>query len=236
MAKKVIIKPQKELASLFRENSYEAEILEIFDFEKEMNFDYHIPFLSIPYVLGYKGEEMFIHHDDGYLRANPAKIEYYKKKYCDNSKFKIGIKWQGNTYYDRERVLNVEDFKSLFEIPNTQFYSFQTFSGSEEIDKIKDKVIDLGSTFSNFSDTAGAIENMDLIISNDTSLVHLAGAMKKSCWVLLPHVYNWRWHTDLSKCDWYDSVKIFRQNKDWSWNGVFDHVNIELRKLLSNVR
>lgn len=234
MCKKLIIKPQKELAPLFRENSYGAEIIEIFDFEKEIYFDYHIPFLSIPYILGYKGEEVFVHHDDGYLNANPAKINYYKEKFCKNDKFKIGIKWQGNTHYDRERVLDVEDFFRLFDLPNTQFYSFQTYDGSEKFEKIKTKynVIDLGSTFSNFSDTAGAIENMDLIISNDTSLVHLAGAMKKACWVLLPYIYNWRWHTDLSKCDWYDSVKIYRQADYGDWQSVFDRVEENLKTLL----
>ena len=102
MCKKLIIKPQKELAPLFRENSYGAEIIEIFDFEKEIYFDYHIPFLSIPYILGYQGEEMFVHHDDGYLKPNPAKINYYKTKFCQNNKFKIGIKWQGNTHYDKK--------------------------------------------------------------------------------------------------------------------------------------
>lgn len=234
MCKKLIIKPQIELAPLFRENSYGAEILEIFDFEREMDFDYHIPFLSIPKVLGLSTEDMFIHHDDGYLKANPAKVSYYKDKYFKNDKFKIGIKWQGNAHYDKERVLSVEDFFRLFEIEGTQFYSCQTLEGSEEFVKIKEKydVIDLGSTFSNFSDTAGALENLDLIISNDTSLVHLAGAMKKPCWVLLPHVYNWRWHTDLTKCDWYDSVKIFRQETVGDWSKVFAQVETELAELL----
>ena len=236
MCKKVIIKPQVELAPLFRENSYGAEILEIFDFEKEIYFDYHIPFLSIPYVLGCKAEDMFIHHD-GYLKANPAKIDYYREKFCQNDKFKIGIKWQGNTHYDRERVINVKDFYPLFELPNTKFYSFQTLDGSEEIEKIKEKtdIINLGETFSNFSDTAGAIENMDLIISNDTSLVHLAGAMNKNCWVLLPYIYNWRWHTDLSKCDWYDSVKIYRQKDHGDWDSVFKQVKKDLSELLKNL-
>ena len=74
---------------------------------------------------------------------------------------------------------------------------------------------------------------MDLIISNDTSLVHLAGAMKKRCWVLLPYIYNWRWHTDLSVCDWYDSVKVFRQKDHGDWASVFEPVEIELKKLLN---
>lgn len=236
MCKKVIFKPQKELAPLFRENSYGAEIMELFDFEREIDFDYHIPFLSIPYVLKIKGEDMFVHHDDGYIKPNPAKVNYYKERYFNNDKFKIGIKWQGNTYYDKERVLKVEDFFKLFEIPNTQFYSCQTFEGSEEVNKIKEKynVTDLGSTFSNFSDTAGAVENMDLIICNDTSLAHLAGAMKKPCMVLLPYIYNWRWHTNVNHCDWYDSLKLYRQNDHGDWQSVFLRVEKDLKNIIKN--
>lgn len=236
MCKKVIFKPQKELAPLFRENSYGAEIMEMYDFEKYLDFDYHIPFLSIPYVLGKKGEDVFVHHNDGYIKANPAKVNYYKEKYFNNDKFKVGIKWQGNTFYDKERVLKVEDFFNLFELENTQFYSCQTFEGSDEFEKIKNKynVIDLGSTFTNFSDTAGAVENMDLVICNDTSLAHLAGAMKKPCWILLPYIYNWRWHMDLSHCDWYDSVKLYRQPDHGDWKSVFSDVERDLKQLLTN--
>lgn len=235
MCKKVILKPQKELAPLFRENSYGAEIMELFDFERHMDFDYHIPFLSIPHVMGKKGDDMFVHHNDGYIKANPAKIAYYKERYFNNDKFKIGIKWQGNTFYDKERVLKVEDFFKLFELKNTQFYSCQTFEGAEEFEKIKERynVIDLGSTFTNFSDTAGAVENMDLIICNDTSLAHLAGAMKKPCYVLLPYIYNWRWHTDLTHCDWYDTVKIFRQPDHGDWASVFMNIEKELKMLFT---
>lgn len=235
MCKKVIFKPQKELAPLFRENSYGAEIMELFDFERHMDFDYHIPFLSIPHILGKKDDAMFVHHDNGYIKANPAKTAYYKDRYFNNDKFKIGIKWQGNTFYDKERVLKVEDFFNLFELENTQFYSCQTFEGAEEFEKIKEKynVIDLGSTFTNFSDTAGAVENMDLIICNDTSLAHLAGAMKKPCFVLLPYIYNWRWHTDLTHCDWYETVKIFRQPDHGDWKSVFKDVEKALKPLIT---
>lgn len=230
LCKKVILKPQKELVPLFRENSYGAEIMEMFDYEENIYFDYHLPFLSLPYVLGKSSDDMFIHHDDGYLKSNPQKSKEYKEKYFNNNKFKVAIKWQGNTYYDKERVLKVEDFFRLFEIPNTQFYSCQTFEGSEEFAKIKDKynVIDIAQTFKDFSDTAAALNNVDLVICNDTSLAHLAGAMCKPCWVLLPHVYNWRWHKDLSKCDWYDSVKIYRQPTNGDWNSVFDEVEKDL--------
>ena len=232
--KKVIFKPQEELKPLFEENSYGAEIMGMFKNEKDMDFDYHLPFLSLPYVLGKSGNEIFIHHDDGYIKPNADKVKFYKDNYFNNDKFKIGIKWQGNSYYDKERILRVEDFSRLFELSNTQFYSCQTFEGSEKFEKIKDKynVIDLAPTFKDFSWTAGAVENLDLIICNDTSLAHLAGAMCKPCWVLLPHVYNWRWHNDLSKSDWYDSIKLFRQPTNGDWNSVFSEVEKELRLLL----
>lgn len=224
--KKVIFKPQKELVPLFRENSYGADIMGYFVPESDMKFDYHLPFLSLPYVLSKSDQDMFIHHDDGYLKPNSEKVAYYRGKYFNTEKIKIGIKWQGNSYYDKERILKVEDFFPLFELPKTQFYSFQTFEGAQEFVKIKEKydVIDIASTFNDFSDTAAALENLDLVICNDTSLAHLAGAMCKKCFILLPHVYNWRWHNDISKCDWYDSVKLFRQPKNGDWKSVFGEV------------
>ena len=59
------------------------------------------------------------------------------------------------------------------------------------------------------------MENLDLVICNDTSVAHLAGAMGKKCYVILPTHYDWRWHTDISKCDWYDSIKLYRQKTTW---------------------
>ena len=73
---------------------------------------------------------------------------------------------------------------------------------------------------------------MDLIICNDTSLVHLAGAMNKPCWVLLPYLYNWRWHLDLNKCDWYDSVKLYRQKTVGDWDEIFDRMKKDLQMIV----
>ncbi len=232
--KKIIFKPQKELVPLLKENSYGAEIMDLFKPENEFYFDYHIPFLSIPFVMGKQGQDMFVHHDDGYLKANLDKVQKFKEKFFNNDKFKIGIKWQGNTFYEKNRVLKVEDFFPLFELDNTQFYSCQTYEGSEEFGKIQEKynVINLAPEFNDFSDTAAAVENMDLIICNDTSLAHLAGAMNKKCFVILPYLYNWRWHTDLTKCDWYDSVKLFRQKTPDNWQDVFSIVKKELKQII----
>ena len=217
--KKIILKPQKALVQLFKDNFPNVEIMNLFYEEDKINFDVHLPFLSLPYVLGLNNEEVFMHHDK-YLKAVPEKVQYYKENFFNNDKFKIAIKWQGNTYYETDRVINVEAFAPLFDIPNVKVYSAQTFEGSEEFEKLSSKydITDLASSFKNFSDTAGALENIDLVICSDTSLAHLAGAMGKPCIVLLPYNYNWRWHMDLTHCDWYDSVKLFRLGKKETWN------------------
>ena len=216
--KKLILKPQRELYQLFKENFSDIEVMDFFAEEKNTHFDYHIPFLSIPYVLGLNNTKTFIGHD-GYLKAKDEKIKYFKEKYFNNNKFKIAIKWQGNTFYETGRVIDVEAFSPLFEISDTKIYSAQTFEGSENFKILSDKyeITDLSPDFKDFSYTAGALKNVDFVISSDSSLAHLAGAMGIPCIILLPYNYNWRWHMDLNKCDWYDSVKLHRLGKTQTW-------------------
>jgi tetratricopeptide (TPR) repeat protein len=227
--KKLLIKPQKELSQLFRDNFEGVEVMDLFYDEDKTDFDVHIPFLSVPYVLGFDNNQMFMHHDK-YLSATQEKINYYKENFFNNNKFKIAIKWQGNTYYETDRVINVEAFAPLFNLKNAKIYSAQTFEGSEEFNKLSSKydITDLSKSFKDFSYTAGALENVDLVICSDTSLAHLAGAMGKPCIVLLPYQYNWRWHMDLSVCDWYDSVKLFRLERGENWNELMLRVYADI--------
>ena len=120
------------------------------------------------------------------------------------------------------------------DINNTKFYSFQTFEGSEEISKLNSYgIVDIGSELLNFNQTAAALMNLDLVICNDTSLAHLAGALGIPCFVLLPYEVNWRWHSNLTKCDWYDSIKLFRQKSIGNWDGVFEEVKDFLIKTIN---
>ncbi|MBQ4115286.1 tetratricopeptide repeat protein [bacterium] len=224
--KKIIFYPQKQLVPLFQENPLGIdEIVEGFIPEQMMNFDTHTPLLSLPYLLGLKGKNVF-ESSEGYLKANKKLAEEYKERFFNNEDFKIGIKWQGNTYYDKDRVIPTEAFFPLLETEGTKFYSFQTFEGSEALETISKKydITDIGSTLLDFGQTAAALANLDLVICNDTSLAHLAGAMGIPCLMILPYEVNWRWHEDLSKCDWYNSVKIFRQKSIGNWDGVFEEV------------
>lgn len=225
--KKLLFMCQKPLAQLFRDNPLGIDqIIDQFIPESEIDFDVHAPLLSLPYLLGLKGDKVFA-YPEGYIRPNQELAAEFKTRFFDNEKIKVGIKWQGNTYYDKDRVIPTEAFVPLTEVENTQYYSFQTFEGSEDVDKLKN-VIDIGKELINFSQTAAALSNLDLVICNDTSLAHLAGAMGIPCWIILPYEVNWRWHTDLSVCDWYNSVKLFRQHKSGDWTGVFADILQEM--------
>ena len=230
--KKLIFAPQKPLVPLFEQSNLGIdELVEGYIPEKDMQFDVHAPLLSLPFLLGLKEKNIF-ETPEGYLNADMQMAEDYQRKFFNNDKLKIGIKWQGNTYYDKDRVLPVEKFDELISLEGTQFYSFQTFEGAESIDRLenKSKIINIGDEFLNFSQTASAMMNLDLVICNDTSLAHLAGALGIPCFIMLPYETNWRWHDDMSHCDWYDSVKLFRKNSPDSWDELFNRVKAELVK------
>lgn len=230
--KKIVLYPQQPLVDLFNQSGLGIdEIIDGFVPEQNMDFDVHTPIMSLPYLLNLKGNKVF-ESSEGYLCADSNLVKTFNKKYFENDKLKIGFKWQGNTYYDEDRVISIESFKPLFDIENTQFYSFQTYEGSEELKKIDSKynIVDVGKELTNFNETAAALMNLDLVICNDTSLAHLAGALGIPCFVVLPYEVNWRWHEDLNKCDWYDSVKLFRQKSIGEWDGVFEEIKNILQK------
>ena len=214
--KKVYFKPQVTLLPLFAENKNKSQILMRFKPEMAAECDYQCPIMSLPYYLGLNNKTIF-YRSDKFLKAVPKKVQWYKEKFFNNNKIKIAIKWQGNTLVGGERAITADSFAKIFELPNTQVYSVQVMEGAEQIKSLQEKynLIDLGSTFKDFSDTAGAMENFDIVICNDTSVGHLAGAMGKKCYMILPKIYDWRWHTDISKCDWYDSIKLYRQKTTW---------------------
>ena len=226
---KLIFMCPKELKKLFENNTHlgVSQYVDTFIPDKMLDADVHASLLSLPYLLGLKGENVFV-SPEGYIVPDMDLVEVYRQRYFNNDKIKVGIKWRGNTTFDKDRVIPAELFNQLIKTKNAQYYSFQTFEGSEDVRKLEN-VVDLGKDLIDFSQTAAALRNLDLVICNDTSLVHLAGAMRIPCWVMLPYDVNWRWHTDLSKCDWYESVKLFRQKAIGDWQSVFDQILAEMK-------
>ena len=150
-------------------------------------------------------------------RLNGTKLDH------DNN-FKVGIVWAGNPKHknDRNRSCSLKDFSQLTSIRGLTFYSLQKGPASVEANNPPKgmNIINLDNELNDFSDTAAAIGNLDLVISVDTSVAHLAGAIGKPVWTLLPFVPDWRWFLKHNDSPWYPSMRLFRQNKLNDWKGM----------------
>lgn len=230
---KIIFRVQKELTELFKINVTDVELVDDTTPIEDINFDFHIPLLSILNVLGAKIDN--IPMSEGYIEADKEKVEKYRKEFFDNDCFKIGISWHGMALGNKLRNIPLRYFFSLAALKNVKIYSIQQFISSNEKEQILKNVeiIDIGKTFKDFSDTAAAIQNLDLFITSDNSVLNLAGAMAKRTFLLLPKDAEWRWFFDEDKTPWYDSVKIFKKEKEtlnWqpSMQRVLDLLSEEL--------
>ncbi len=232
MGAKVLFQPQKELAGLFKNNNLKAEIIT----HTPDEFDYHVPLLSIPGILNVN--EKNIPSPGKYLGADPEKVSFYREKYFNNDYFKLGINWQCKNilHVDQYRsVPHISCFYPFLRFDNTRVYSFQKGCGTEQLGSLPGdiNIINLGEEFSDFSDTAAALENIDLLISVDTSVPHLAGALGRPAWVLLQTVPDFRWFLEGETTPWYDTLRLFRQAKRNEWDDVVQRIYTELCPVFS---
>jgi Tfp pilus assembly protein PilF len=236
-ASRVFFKSRPETISLFEESKLlGAEIIGT-DGESVLDlFDYYIPLLSLPYYL--KVNEYNIPAGK-YLHVNKRKINKYQKKFFDNDKYKVGIFWQGNNVYcgDAERSLALKYFHPLFNYDNVAVYSIQKGFGSEQLDELPDeyKIVNLGKEFNDFSGTAAAIENLDLVISVDSSVAHLAGALGKEVWIILSEKPEWRWGQEEDLTIWYENARLFRPAFGAGKHEIMSRVFKALDKKLTNL-
>jgi Flp pilus assembly protein TadD len=212
-ASQVFFKTRPETISLFEQsNLLGVEIVDADLDESTLDFDYYIPLLSLAYYL--KINEYNIPFTDKYLHLSKRKINKYQKKFFNNEQYKIGIFWQGSTTNsgDAQRSLALTYFYPLFSYDNVAVYSIQKGLGSEQLDELPGeyKIVNLGNEFNDFSDTAAAIENLDLVISVDSSVAHLAGALGKEVWIILSERPEWRWGKEEDLTIWYKNARLFR--------------------------
>lgn len=146
------------------------------------------------------------------------------------NKKKIGIFWQGNPTVLLNRSIKLKYFLPLFQNKNIQFYSFQISDVDDESHELKKTLplIDLAPYIKDYADTAALLKNMDLLITIDTSIANLAGALGIKTYLLLPYDSEWRWFTDDNTTPWYESVKIFKQKIPNDWNEVISRVKDEI--------
>lgn len=235
MGANVIFRPQDSLASLLKTNTIGVNITDCNVNKPTFAFDYHCPLMSLPYKLGLKPEDAKS-TDRNYINIDKNKTEDYRQKYFSTEGTKVGIFWQGNPKGLQNRSIKLQELSEIFRVDGIQFYSLQKGYGTEQLQGVQYQfdIVDLGSTFSDFSDTAAAIDNLDLLITIDTSIAHLAGMMGKQTWLLLPYVPEWRWGLTGENTHWYKNVRLFRQSSLNSWQDVVTEVFQALDTLSSS--
>ena len=201
------------------------------------NFDYQSALLSLPFAFGTNLER--IPAETPYLHAEPERARKWKDKLGDQG-FKIGIAWRGSKAgkVDIGRSFALAEFLGVSQLPNVRLISLQKNEGVEQLRELPEgmKVETLGDDYDAgddaFLDTAAVMENLDLIISSDTSIAHLAGALGRPVWVALKYVPDWRWMLDRTDSPWYPSMRLFRQHTRDDWRGVHSDIEDALRELI----
>jgi tetratricopeptide (TPR) repeat protein/GT2 family glycosyltransferase len=227
----VILEVRKPLYKLLQHFPGVDELIEAsFDKKPDVKFDYHTSLMDLPYIFATNLET--IPAEVPYINCCPLKAKHWKKK-LTGPDFKIGIVWAGSPSHgnDHNRSCKIKYFASLSKIDGVRLYRLQKNETAEQVAVLADEtmITNLGAEFKDFTDTAGVIENLDLIISVDTSVLHLAGAMGKPVWALLPFAPEWRWMLNRQDNPWYPTMKLFRQKKWGQWESVFQEVAEELK-------
>ncbi|MBF0450623.1 MAG: tetratricopeptide repeat protein [Candidatus Magnetomorum sp.] len=197
----------------------------VFHQEPMSNFDYQIPLLSLPAI--FETDIDTIPTNIPYIHPPETVGEWISIVRNHPAKLKIGIAWAGSLKHpeDHLRSIPIEKFHPLLSLIHTNeiaFFSLQI--GERGLSGKNEYIIDLNPYVDDFSDSAAAIHHLDLVISVDTSTVHLAGAMGKPVWVLIPFGPDWRWMLDRNDSPWYPTLKLFRQPKAGDWESVIHQV------------
>ncbi len=256
----VIFECQKNLIRLLKNCAGIDKIINITS-KPNANFDTHIPLLSLPGIFGTSIDS--IPSDIPYITVEPRLVEHWQKKISSNSDFKIGITWAGRpTYKDHFRSCSLTDFAPLTAIHGITFYSLQKGPASREVLNPPEgmKIINLENDLNDFADTAAVMKNLDLVISTDTAVVHLAGAIGKPIWTLLHSSPDWRWFLNRDDSPWYPSprqndvtrpddlvgreqanglaersgMRLFRQTNHNDWTETFEKVKQTLLKFMED--
>lgn len=226
---KVLFYCHEELLSLFRRMRGIERVEPRGENVTRERFDVHVPIMSLPYLFDTRPET--IPANIPYLAADPAKVERWCER-MDPQLFNVGLVWTGRPEHRENywRSLTPRDLAPLSEAGPVKFHSLQkdaTGVGIEAIASVLD-IADLSEDLHDFDDTAAVIRSLDLVISVDTSVAHLAGALGRPTWTLLHCPADWRWLVDREDCLWYPTMRLFRQAPGEKWSAVTERLASEL--------
>lgn len=190
--------------------------------------DLHAPIMSLPKLLELPVERLGM--DAAYLKAPDEAVNQWARRLAHLPRPLVGVVWAGNPDYpaDRQRSLSVGQIAPLISLETVNFVSLQV--GSQAGQCVAQNVYDAAEYLSDFSETAAALTLIDLLISVDTSVAHLAGALARPVWLLNRCDTDWRWMTGRTDSLWYPTMRIFRQPQPGDWNTVIAEVGAELKQ------
>lgn len=215
---RVVISCDKSLMPLFARHGY---VVIDNGATPYIYYDYWVPSMSAAHILGYETTTM---SGKPYLTAQP------KKLYSKSNNIKVGIRWAGNPEFEHEqyRKFDPQPLFDLNDLNNVTLYSLQ------RDDNLVDGLpfADLRDQMKTWEDTASIIQGLDLVITSCTSIAHLAGALGKKTWVIVPIMPYYAWAEPKDTSIWYDSVKIYRQTEFNNWDEPMKKIKIDLQKLI----
>jgi tetratricopeptide (TPR) repeat protein len=230
---KITARVQPSLIRLMRESFPSITIME--EGSVPPPYDIDAALLSLPHLLKTRLETIPAHVP--YLHPAEQTIWRWKERFAPLESLKVGVAWAGNPRQpnDFRRSLDASVFAPLFAVRGTYFASLQVGPRAADLAKLQNHkpAIDLSPDLTDFSEAAGAIAALDLVITVDTSIAHLAGALGKPVWVLLSWAADWRWMLDCEESRWYPTMRLFRQRKGQGWAEVLAGVAEQLNAVVN---
>jgi tetratricopeptide (TPR) repeat protein len=228
---KVIVEVQPPLKSIF--SAIDGASLVIGAGDDLPDFDFHCPLLSLP--LAFKARLHTIPGNVPYLAPDVTRTSKFCNLARKSGERLVGIAWAGRPTFggDKTRSIGLERMTPILSVPGVQFVGIQKDlrPGDQEILAKHSNLNWVGDQLKDFGDTAGLMSMLDLVISSDTSVVHLAGALGRPIWVLLEHTPDWRWLLDRGDSPWYPTARLFRQPNPADWQSVISSVIDDLQAL-----
>jgi hypothetical protein len=203
-------------------------------------FDVHATLASLPAIFQTRSDS--IPSEVPYLRVAPERLSRWQERFADPAKLTVGLAWQlspiGNA--DQPPLLPVEQFDCLAEVPGLRLVSLQLGDETKPEAALSDRLVverlelDVGDDATMMRKMAAVIASLDLVITPDTALAHLAGALARRVWVALPHLPDWRWQLQRDDCPWYPTMRLFRQSTPGDWADVFETMKSALQQLVAS--
>ncbi len=194
------------------------------------DFDRHIALMDLPGLFGTTLDT--VPAEVPYLFARPDLVEQWGNRLGASEALRVGVAWQGRTDHprDSQRSFPLAALSPLMKVAGVRWFSLQHGEGLDQLDEWGGRlgVTDLGLGAASIEDTAAVIANLDLVVTPDTAIAHLAGGLGRPTWVALPHAPDWRWLLDRSDSPWYSTSRLFRQTEAGGWSPVFVEMAREL--------